>query len=167
MKNTIIASAIISILLITTSCQNRPNETAWGLGLGSVLGSATYMATKSKNKYTAPLTFIALIGGTMIGKSIGGAIDDVNELKLQKVLNENPDYKKSEWIDPNTKAAIEVEPTATYKEIIPQMDKNDESWCRKVDWKISHNGQSSFGETTVCRNMLTGEWETIIPMTSM
>ena len=41
MKNTIIMSTI-SILPITTSCQNRPNETAWGLGLGSVLGSVTY-----------------------------------------------------------------------------------------------------------------------------
>ena len=167
MKNTIIASALISLFLITTSCQNRPNETAWGLGMGSVLGGATYMATKSKNKYTAPLTFIALVGGSMIGKSLGGAIDDINELKFNKALNENPDYTKSEWVDPNTKASIEVQPTATFKEVIPQINKEDESWCRKVDWKISHNGQSSFGETTVCRNMLTGEWEAIIPMSSM
>ena len=103
----------------------------------------------------------------MIGKSLGGAIDDINELKFNKALNENPDYTKSEWVDPNTKASIEVQPTATFKEVIPQINKEDESWCRKVDWKISHNGQSSFGETTVCRNMFTGEWEAIIPMSSM
>ena len=83
---------------------NRPNETAWGLGLGSPGGQ--HMATKSKNKYTAPLTFIALVGGSMIGKSLGGAIDDINELKLNKALNENPDYTKSEWVDPNTKASM-------------------------------------------------------------
>ena len=30
-----------------------------------------------------------------------------------------------------------------------------------------HNGQSSFGETTVCRNTITGEWEPIISMSTM
>ena len=101
---------------------NRPNETAWSLGLGSVLGGATYMATKSKNKYTAPLTFIALVGGSMIGKSLGGAIDDINELKFNKALNENPDYTKSEWVDPNTNASIEVETHWHIQKVIPQMN---------------------------------------------
>ena len=103
----------------------------------------------------------------MIGKSLGGAIDDINELKFNKALNENPDYTKSEWIDPNTKASIEVQPTATFKEDIPQMNTSNQSWCRKVDWKISKNGESSFGETTVCRNELDGSWSPIFPLGEM
>ena len=54
----------------------------------------------------------------MIGKSLGGAIDDINVLKFNKTLNVNPDYTKSEWVDPNTKTSIEVQPTVKFKEII-------------------------------------------------
>ena len=38
---------------------------------------------------------------------------------------------------------------------------------RKVDWKISKGGESSFGETTVCRNELDGTWEPIFPLGEM
>ena len=58
-------SIIIIILFTSYACQKRPNETV-GLGMGGVMGGATYLATKGKNKYTAPLTFAALITGTMI-----------------------------------------------------------------------------------------------------
>ena len=167
MKITIIASAIISILLLTTSCQNRPNETAFSIGAGTVLGGATYLATKSKNKYTAPLTFIALVGGLMLGKKVGGAIDDINYIKLNTALDTIPDNNKVAWVDPNTKSQIEVEPTDTFQEVVPQISQSKESWCRKVDWKISKNGESSFGETTVCRNELDGSWSPIFPLSSM
>ena len=167
MKITIIASAIISILLLTTSCQNRPHETAFSIGAGTVLGGATYLATKSKNKYTAPLTFIALVGGLMLGKKVGGAIDDINYIKLNTALDTIPDNNKVAWVDPNTKSQIEVEPTDTFQEVVPQISQSKESWCRKVDWKISKNGESSFGETTVCRNELDGSWSPIFPLSSM
>ena len=135
--------------------------------MGGVIGGATYLATKGKNKYTAPLTFAALITGTMIGKTIGGAIDDVDEMKLKYALNKLPDDHSLSWDNPNTNNKIEVKPTKTYKEVIPEINNEQVSWCRKVDWKISHNGQSSFGETTVCRNTITGEWEPIISMSTM
>ena len=160
-------SIIIIILFTSFACQKRPNETAWGLGMGGVMGGATYLATKGKNKYTAPLTFAALITGTMIGKTIGGAIDDVDEMKLKYALNKLPDDHSLSWDNPNTNNKIEVKPTKTYKEVIPEINNEQVSWCRKVDWKISHNGQSSFGETTVCRNTITGEWEPIISMSTM
>ena len=31
----------------------------------------------------------------------------------------------------------EVKPTETYKEVIPEINNEQASWCRKVDWKIS------------------------------
>ena len=68
-----------------------------------------------------------------------------------------------------TELILEREPIDTRfgQEVIPEINNEQASWCRKVDWKISHNGQSSFGETTVCRNTITGEWEPIISMSTM
>ena len=79
-----------------------------------IIGGATYLATKGKNKYTAPLTFAALITGTMIGKTIGGAIDDVDEMKLKYTLNKLLMTSLS-WDNPNTNNKIEVKPTKTYR----------------------------------------------------
>ena len=130
---------VVFVFTTIVGCNNRPNETAFSIGTGTLLGGATYLATKSKNKYTAPLTFIALVGGLMLGKKVGGAIDDINYVKLNNALNTIPDKNKVAWIDPNTQSQVEVEPTDTFQEVIPQISKSKESWCRKVDWKISKN----------------------------
>ena len=55
----------------------------------------------------------------------------------------------------------------TFQEEVPQFNTSNQSWCRKVDWKISKGGESSFGETTVCRNELDGTWEPIFPLGEM
>ena len=167
MKKFLSYAVIFSLLVSMIGCGNRPNETAFSIGTGTVLGGATYLATKSKNKYTAPLTFIALVGGLMLGKKVGGAIDDVNYIKLNTAMNTIPDNNKVAWVDPNTNSQVELEPTDTFQEVVPQISKSKESWCRKVDWKISKNGESSFGETTVCRNELDGSWSPIFPLSSM
>ena len=167
MKKFLSYAVIFSLLVSMIGCGNRPNETGFSIGTGTVLGGATYLATKSKNKYTAPLTFIALVGGLMLGKKVGGAIDDVNYIKLNTAMNTIPDNNKVAWIDPNTQSQVEVEPTDTFQEVVPQISKSKESWCRKVDWKISKNGKSSFGETTGCRNEPDGSWSPIFPLSSM
>lgn len=161
-------SVVLCLCLVLQGCgSNRPNETAFSIGTGAVLSSATYLATKSKNKYTAPLTFIALVGGLMLGKKVGGAIDDVNYIKLNTAMNTIPDNNKVEWVDPNTQSKVEIEPTETFREVVPQFNTSNENWCRKVDWKISKYGESSFGETTVCRNELDGSWSPIFPLGEM
>ena len=161
-------SIVVCLCIVLQGCStNRPNETAFGIGTGTVLATATYFATKSKNKYAAPLTFIALVSGLMLGKKIGGAIDDVNYIKLNTALDTIPDNNKVAWVNPNDKSQIEIEPTETFQEVIPQISNSKNSWCRKVDWKISKGGESSFGETTVCRNELDGTWEPIFPLGEM
>ena len=161
-------SIVVCLCIVLQGCStNRPNETAFSIGTGTVLGGATYLATKSKNKYTAPLTFIALVGGLMLGKKVGGAIDDVNYIKLNTAMNTIPDNNKVAWVDPNTQSKVEIEPTETFREVVPQFNTSNENWCRKVDWKISKNGESSFGETTVCRNELDGSWSPIFPLGEM
>ena len=162
-----IISIVLCLCIVLQGCGNRPNETAFSIGTGTVLGSATYLATKSKNKFVAPLTFIALVGGMMLGKKVGGAIDDVNFVKLNTAMNTIPDNKKVAWIDPNTQSQVEIEPTQTFQSEVPQFNTSSENWCRKVDWKISKNGESSFGETTVCRNELDGSWSPIFPLGEM
>jgi len=162
-----IISIVLCLCIVLQGCGNRPNETAFSIGTGTVLGSATYLATKSKNKFVAPLTFIALVGGLMLGKKVGGAIDDVNYVKLNTAMNTIPDNKKVAWIDPNTQSQVEIEPTQTFQSEVPQFNTSSENWCRKVDWKISKNGESSFGETTVCRNELDGSWSPIFPLGEM
>ena len=162
-----IISIVLCLCIVLQGCGNRPNETAFSIGTGTVLGGATYLATKSKDKYTAPLTFIALVGGMMLGKKVGGAIDDVNFVKLNTAMNTIPDNKKVAWIDPNTQSQVEIEPTQTFQSEVPQFNTSSENWCRKVDWKISKNGESSFGETTVCRNELDGSWSPIFPLGEM
>ena len=167
MKKFLSYAVIFSLLVSMIGCGNRPNETAFSIGTGTVLGGATYLAKKSKNKYTAPLTFIALVGGMMLGKKVGGAIDDVNYIKLNTAMNTIPDNKKVAWIDPNTQSQVEIEPTQTFQSEVPQFNTSSENWCRLVTWKISKNGESSFGETTVCRNELDGSWSPIFPLSSM
>jgi surface antigen len=167
MKKLISLSIVFTLLVSMIGCSNRPNETAFSIGTGTILGSATYLATKSKNKYTAPLTFIALVGGMMLGKKVGGAIDDVNFVKLNTAMNTIPDNKKVAWIDPNTQSQVEIEPTQTFQSEVPQFNTSSENWCRLVTWKISKNGESSFGETTVCRNQLDGSWSPIFPLGEM
>ena len=161
-------TVVLCLCLVLQGCgMQRPNETGFSIGTGAVLSSATYFATKSKNKYAAPLTFIALVSGLMLGKKIGGAIDDVNYIKLNTALDTIPDKNKVAWENPNDKSQIEIEPTETFQEVVPQFNTSKDSWCRKVDWKISKNGESSFGETTVCRNELDGSWSPIFPLSSM
>ena len=161
-------TVVLCLCLVLQGCgMQRPNETGFSIGTGAVLSSATYFATKSKNKYAAPLTFIALVSGLMLGKKIGGAIDDVNYIKLNTALDTIPDKNKVAWENPNDKSQIEIEPTETFQEVVPQFNTSKDSWCRKVDWKISKGGESSFGETTVCRNELTGEWNPIFPLGEM
>ena len=161
-------TVVLCLCLVLQGCgMQRPNETGFSIGTGAVLSSATYFATKSKNKYAAPLTFIALVSGLMLGKKIGGAIDDVNYIKLNTALDTIPDNNKVAWVNPNDKSQIEIEPTDTFQEVVPQFNTSKDSWCRKVDWKISKGGESSFGETTVCRNELDGSWSPIFPLGEM
>ena len=103
----------------------------------------------------------------MLGKKVVGAIDDINYVKLNTALDTIPDNKKVAWVNPNDNSQVEIEPTQTYQSEVPQFNTSSENWCRKEDWKISNNGESSFGETTVCRNELDGSWSPIFPLSSM
>ena len=161
-------SIVVCLCIVLQGCStNRPSETAFGIGTGTVLATATYFATKSKNKYVAPLSFIALVGGMMLGKKVGGAIDDINYVKLNTALDTIPDNNKVAWVNPNDNSQVEIEPKQTFQSEVPQFNTSSENWCRLVTWKISKNGESSFGETTVCRNELDGSWSPIFPLSSM
>ena len=91
---------------------------------------------------------------------IGGSVNDktiVNEF-LMVLCDAIECYNKY------YKVPIE---TKTFQSEVPQFNTSSENWCRKVDWKISKNGESSFGETTVCRNELDGSWSPIFPLGEM
>ena len=94
-------SLIIIILFTSYACQKNPmklhGDQEWVESWEEPLAG-----NKRKIKYTAPLTFSALITGTMIGKTIGGAIDDVDEMKLKYALNKLPDDHSLSWDNPNT-----------------------------------------------------------------
>ena len=161
-------TVVLCLCLVLQGCGvQRPNETGFSIGTGTLLGGATFLATKSKNKYAAPLTFIALVGGMMLGKKIGGAIDDVNYIKLNTALDTIPDNNKVAWVDPNTQSKVEIEPTETFQKVVPEINNSQESWCREVSWKISKGGESSFGDTFVCRNSEDGSWRPIFPLGEM
>ena len=94
--------------------------------------------------------------------------DQYNNALLQKTMNQVKDGEKLSYKSPQiADTEITITPVNTFKKVEPQISKTKESFCRDVSWKISHNGQSSFGDSVVCKNDITGEWETIIPMSAM
>ena len=104
----------------------------------------------------------------MGGSALGEKFDQYNNALLQKTMNEVKDGEQLSYKSPQiADTEITIAPINTFKKVEPLISKSKESWCRNVSWKISHNGQSSFGDSVVCKNDKTGEWQTIIPMSSM
>jgi surface antigen len=122
--------------------------------LGAALGGAAGGLLASELAQGDDRT-VAIVGGTLLGILVGGAIGDsmdrVDHGCLGQVLEHSPPRETVRWNNPDRRTAYEVTPTDTYRE-------EDGRYCREYQTTIAIDGKLERAHGTACRQP-DGSWQ--------
>lgn len=130
-----------------SGCATGLNE-----GIGAVLGGAIAGAAAS-NIGEGRANVAATVAGTLIGAAIGGrigkAIDDVDALQAEQVLETTPTGQTRQWQNPDSGAQFAMTPIETYQ--------RGTAPCREYEMVARIDGQREVIYGTACRGP-DGRW---------
>jgi len=124
--------------------------------LGGVLGGAAGAAIGSTvDKHDGRRA--AIVGGTIIGVLVGGAIgqymDSVDQNCIGQTLEHVPDGETIVWRNPNVGGAYQVTPAETYQ-------RDDGRYCREYITEVVIGGRRQQAYGTACRQP-DGSWQVV------
>jgi surface antigen len=124
--------------------------------LGGVLGGAAGAAIGSRvDKHDGRTA--AIVGGTIIGVLVGGAIgqymDSVDQNCIGQTLEHVPDGETIVWQNPNVGGAYQVTPAETYQ-------RDDGRYCREYITEVVIGGRRQQAYGTACRQP-DGSWQVV------
>lgn len=145
MKKYFIGTVSLIFTLSLAACNNQDIGTLTGGALGGALASSV----GGGHGKTA-----AIIGGTLLGAFIGGAIgksmDDVDKMKAQQALETTPTNKATTWKNPDSGNVYTLTPTKTYTSSAGQA-------CRNYTTSAIMDGHQQEIQGTACRDS-AGHW---------
>jgi len=124
--------------------------------LGGVLGGAAGAAIGSTvDKHDGRRA--AIIGGTIIGVLVGGAIgqymDSIDQNCIGQTLEHVPDGETIVWRNPNVGGNYQVTPAETYQ-------RDDGRYCREYITEVVIGGRRQQAYGTACRQP-DGSWQVV------
>jgi len=126
------------------------NRALLGAALGGGAGGLIASELVSGSDRTA-----AIIGGTLAGVLLGGAIgrslDQLDQRCVGQILEHAPPREAVAWSNPDSGAAYEVTPVSTYQEA-------DGRYCREYQTAITIDGKPERGYGSACRQP-DGSWQ--------
>jgi surface antigen len=124
--------------------------------LGGVLGGAAGAALGSRvDKHDGRTA--AIVGGTIIGVLVGGAIgqymDSIDQNCIGQTLEHVPDGETIVWQNPNVGGSYQVTPAETYQ-------RSDGRYCREYITEVVISGRREQAYGTACRQP-DGSWKVV------
>ena len=137
--------AIVATLLLLSGCDSSPNSNnkKTGTFVGGIAGALIGDAVSDGN--AVGVVIGSIIGGA-VGGSIGEDVDKKNREKMAIVLEKEPSYQTSKWVDPDTGTVYTMQPAKPYT-------KNQQV-CRPFTLTLKDpegNGQDYVKKGTACR----------------
>jgi len=124
--------------------------------LGGVLGGAAGAALGSRvDKHDGRTA--AIVGGTIFGVLVGGAIgqymDSIDQNCIGQTLEHVPDGETIVWQNPNVSSSYQVTPAETYQ-------RSDGRYCREYITEVVISGRREQAYGTACRQP-DGSWKVV------
>mgnify|MGYP001091058676 CR=1 FL=1 len=143
--------ALLVTLLLLSGCDSSPNSNNKKTGsfVGGIAGALLGNAVSDGD---AVGVVIGSIIGSAVGGSIGEDVDKKNREKMAIVLEKEPSYQTSKWVDPDTGTVYVMQPAKPYTK--------NQRVCRPFTLTLKDpngNGQDYVKKGTACRQE-DGSW---------
>jgi len=155
MKTKAISAALLCGLVLT-GCQSDNQKEMIGGVLGAV-GGGLLGSQVGGGKGQLVAVGIGTLAGSMLGRSIGADLDELDRMKAAETTQESLEYGKtgtsSTWSNPDSGHSGSVTPTRTYQTAEDQP-------CREYTSTVNIDGKTEEAVGTACREP-DGTWRII------
>ncbi len=112
MKKIVIVAALVGLSFCLVGCDNMTKQDVGVLTGGAVGGLVGSRFGKGGGQVLA--TAVGAVAGGLIGGQIGKNMDKVDNMKMQRVLENTPTNQSASWCNPDKHTRYTVKPTKTY-----------------------------------------------------
>ena len=155
MKLKILSTSLVSVLLLAGCQTDNQKETIGGI-LGAV-GGGLLGSKVGGGKGQLVAVGVGAVAGSMLGRSIGADLDELDRMKAAEVTQDSLEYGKtgttSTWSNPDSGNSGTVTPVRTYQTA-------DDQPCREYTSTVVIDGQTEEAVGTACREP-DGTWRII------
>jgi len=145
MKYSLLLIPVVALSLSACNPTKRDIGAITGGTLGAVVGS---QVGGGSGQIVA--TAIGAMIGMSIGGSVGASMDELDALKMNRVLESSPVGQSTAWINPDSGHQYRVTPTKTYR-------TPSGAPCRNYETTAIIDGRAEIVKNRACRNN-NGEW---------
>ncbi|MBT4885222.1 MAG: glycine zipper 2TM domain-containing protein [Legionellales bacterium] len=149
LKCSLIGSCVSVLLLV--SCAEDISNRDLGTMTGGVIGGVLGAQFGKGDGQVAAAAAGAILGG-VIGGNVGESMDELNRMKMAKVLENTKTNHSHSWVDPDSKAKYTVKPTKTIHK--------DNTVCRNYTMSVVVDGNLETAQGLACRNA-NGNWDIV------
>ena len=148
MKKTILSISLLVALTQISACTITKEQggAAAGAVVGGVVGSQIGGGSGQD-----VATALGIIGGALVGASLGRSFDQLDAMNTQQALENNQTNQTSSWVNPDSGNQYAVTPTRTY-----QVSSNE--YCREYQTTVTVGNERHKGYGTACRQP-DGQWK--------
>ena len=146
------ALALSLVACVGNAGNKQVGGTLLGAGAGGLIGS---QFGSGRGKMAA--VGIGVLLGALVGSEVGKSLDRADRAAMstttQQSLESTPDYKRSNWSNPNTRNYGSVTPTRTWQGRSGQ-------YCREYQQTVTVGGRTRQAYGNACRQP-DGQWKII------
>lgn len=124
------------------------DKEAVGTIIGGVVGAAAGSTIRGPGRTAGVI--VGTLLGALVGHDIGKSLDDADELRTARVLENNKTGRATTWSNPDRGTEVMVVPQRTYKNRVGQD-------CREYQTEITVGGEKQQAFGTACRQR-DGQW---------
>jgi len=143
-------SCCVSIFILSSCAEDASNRDI-GTITGGVIGGVLGAQFGKGDGQVAAAAAGAILGG-VIGGNVGESMDELNRMKMAKVLENTKTNHSHSWIDPDSKAKYTVKPTKTIHKA--------STVCRNYTMSVVIDGNLETAQGEACRDA-NGNWNIV------
>ena len=148
MKKLVLGVSTLFLLTHLTACTITKEQggAATGAVVGGVVGSQIGGGSGQD-----VATGLGIIGGAIVGASLGRSFDQLDAMNTQRALESNKTNQTSSWVSPDSGNQYTLTPTSTYQ-------ASSSQYCREYQTSVTVGGKAQQGYGTACRQP-DGQWQ--------
>jgi len=151
MKKIITLTLLAGLSVSLAGCDNMTKQDV-GVLTGGTLGALVGSQIGGGSGKSVAIVAGALVGG-LVGGQVGKTMDDVDKMKVGRVLEKTPTNQTTSWRNPDNGTQYSVTPTKTYYDRAKQP-------CREYTTKAWIGGKQETIYGKACRQA-DGSWKVI------
>ena len=148
MKKSVLGISLLIALTQISACTvtREQGGAAAGAVVGGVVGSQIGGGSGQD-----VATALGIIGGALVGASLGRSFDQLDAMNTQRALETSPTNQTSSWVNPDSGNQYAITPTKTFQ-------TNNNQYCREYQTTVTVAGKQQQGYGTACRQP-DGQWQ--------